>query len=152
MELARWTQFVCMYIQSYLPLCNLMDCSPPGPFIHGIFQSVLEQVAISFSRGSSIPKDQTCVFCISCIGRRVLHQLSHQEALDDPSFVGSSIIRSQLNTCLFLSISPDRDVDLSHVSVTELLHNLCDLVLVGPDVHSEHQCGFVFCSLHGERP
>ena len=31
-----------------------MDYSPPGPSVHGIFQAkILEQVAISFSRGSS---------------------------------------------------------------------------------------------------
>ena len=31
-------------------LCNPMDCSPPGPSVHGIFQArVLEWVAIAFS-------------------------------------------------------------------------------------------------------
>ena len=39
-----------------------MDCSPPGSSVHGIFQArVLEWVAISFSRGSSQPRDQTWV-------------------------------------------------------------------------------------------
>ena len=39
-----------------------MDCSPPGSSIHGIFQArVLEWVAISFSRGSSWPRDWTQV-------------------------------------------------------------------------------------------
>ena len=43
-----------------------MDCSPPGSSIHGIFQArVLEWVAISFSRGSSRPRDQTQVFRIA---------------------------------------------------------------------------------------
>jgi len=43
-------------------LCNPMDCSPPGSSIHGIFQArVLEWVVISFSRGSSWPRDQTQV-------------------------------------------------------------------------------------------
>ena len=37
-----------------------MDCSLPGSPIHGIFQArILEWVAISFSRGSSQPRDQT---------------------------------------------------------------------------------------------
>ena len=41
-----------------------MDCSLPGSSIHGIFQAkVLERVAISFSRGSSQPRDQTWVSC-----------------------------------------------------------------------------------------
>ena len=46
-------------------LCDLMDCSLPGS-IHGIFQArILEWVAISFSRGSSRPRDQTRVSCIA---------------------------------------------------------------------------------------
>ena len=41
--------------------------------VHGIFQArLLEWVATSSSRGSSWPRDQTCVFCISCTGRWVL--------------------------------------------------------------------------------
>ena len=44
---------------------NPMDCSLPGSSIHGIFQArVLEQVAISFSRGSSQPRVRAWVFCI----------------------------------------------------------------------------------------
>ena len=40
--------------QSCPTLCNPMDCSPPGSFVHGILQArVLERVAIPFSRGSS---------------------------------------------------------------------------------------------------
>ena len=37
--------------QSYLTLCNPMDCSLPGSSVHGIFQArILEWVAISFSK------------------------------------------------------------------------------------------------------
>ena len=43
-------------------LCDPMDCRLPGSSIHGIFQArVLEWVAISFSRGSSRPRDWTRV-------------------------------------------------------------------------------------------
>ena len=43
-------------------LCDPMDCSLPGSSVHGIFQArVLEGVAISFSRGSSQPRDRTRV-------------------------------------------------------------------------------------------
>ena len=39
--------------------CDPMDCSLPGSSVHGIFQArVLEWVAISFSRGSSQPRDR----------------------------------------------------------------------------------------------
>ena len=41
-----------------------MDCSPPGSSVHEIFQArILERVAISFSRGSSQPRDRTRVSC-----------------------------------------------------------------------------------------
>ena len=43
-----------------------MDCSPPGSSVQRIFQSrILEWVAISFSRGSSRPRDPTRVSCIA---------------------------------------------------------------------------------------
>ena len=46
--------------QSCLPLCDPRDCSPPGSSVHGILQArMLEWVAISSSRGSSPPRDQT---------------------------------------------------------------------------------------------
>ena len=51
--------------QSCPTLCKPMDCSPPGSSVHGIFQArVLEWVAISFSRGSSRPRDRTWVSCL----------------------------------------------------------------------------------------
>ena len=44
----------CLVAKSCLTLCNLMDCSPPSSFVHGISQArILEWVAIPFSRGSS---------------------------------------------------------------------------------------------------
>ena len=55
--------------QSCLTLYDSIDRSLPGLSIHGIFQArVLEWVAISFSRGSSRPRDQTWVSRI--VGRR----------------------------------------------------------------------------------
>ena len=52
--------------KSCLALCNSMDCSPPGSSIHGILQArILEWGVISFSRGSSWPRDQTQVSCMA---------------------------------------------------------------------------------------
>ena len=52
--------------QLYLTLCNPIDCSPPDSSVHGILQArILEWVAISFSRGSSQPGDQTRIYCIA---------------------------------------------------------------------------------------
>ena len=56
-----------------------MDCSPPGSSVHGILQArILEQVAISFHRGSSWPRDQTRV---SCIAGGFFTNLATREAL-----------------------------------------------------------------------
>ena len=55
--------------------------SLPGSFVHGIFQArVLEQVAVSYSRGSSSPRNQTCVSCASWIVRQILYHLATWEA------------------------------------------------------------------------
>ena len=44
--------------QSCPTLCDPIDCSLPGSSVHEIFQAiVLEWIAISFSRGSSQPRD-----------------------------------------------------------------------------------------------
>ena len=44
--------------QSYPTLYDLMDCSLPASSVHETFQArVLEWVAVSFSRGSSQPRD-----------------------------------------------------------------------------------------------
>ena len=55
-------------IQSCQTICDPMDCIPPGSSIHR--DSPSKWVVISHSRGSSWPKDQTCVCYVSCIGRR----------------------------------------------------------------------------------
>ena len=48
--------------QSCLTLCDSLDCSLPDSSVHGISQArILEWVPIPFSRGSSLPRDQTCV-------------------------------------------------------------------------------------------
>ena len=50
----------CSVAESSLTLCNPMDCSWSGSSVHGILQArILEWVAISFSRGSCQPRDQT---------------------------------------------------------------------------------------------
>ena len=55
--------------QSCPTLCDPMDCSWSVSSVHGIFQArVLEWIAISFSRGSSQPRNQTRVSHIA--GRR----------------------------------------------------------------------------------
>ena len=59
--------YMLLCVQSCLTLCESMGFNPPGSSVSGILQArILECVAISSSRGSSQPMDQTSV---SCIGR-----------------------------------------------------------------------------------
>ena len=59
----KWSHSTCWTLR------DLVGCSPPGSSVHGILQArILEWVAISFSRGSSQPRDRTQVSHIA--GRR----------------------------------------------------------------------------------
>ena len=70
----KWSEVA----QSCPTLFDPMDSSQPGSSIHGIFQAkILECVAISFSRGSSWPRDRIWV---SCIGGRHFNLWATREA------------------------------------------------------------------------
>ena len=67
-----------LVIQSCLILWNHMDCSPVVSSVHVSFQArILDWAAISFSRGSSQPRDQTYV---SCVSRWILYHCTAWEA------------------------------------------------------------------------
>ena len=91
-------------------LCDPVDCSPPGSSVHGISQArALEQVAISFSRGSSWLRNRTHMFCI---GRRVLYcwatreaQLSFWDAHFQQGFEAQSQ-SSVVTRCMFYAKMP----------------------------------------------
>ena len=68
----------CIHAQVCPSLCDPSDWSPPGSFVHGISQArVLEWVAISYSRGC---RDQTCISCVFCFGRRIVYRWATWEA------------------------------------------------------------------------
>ena len=59
-------------------LCDPLNRSPPGSSVHGNPQArILEWVAMPSSRGSSQPRDWTCVSYISCLGSWVLYHEHH---------------------------------------------------------------------------
>ena len=71
--------YCCLGTKLCLTLFDPVDCSPAGSSVHGIFWArILEWAAISFSRGSSWPRDQTQV---SCTGRQILYHWGTREAL-----------------------------------------------------------------------
>ena len=83
--------YACMHAKSLQlcpTLCDPMDCSLSGSSVHGIFQvRILEWVAISFSRRSSWPRDQTCNSYVSCIGRWVLYHRHHLGSTLPPKYI-----------------------------------------------------------------
>ena len=66
---------VCSVTWSCPTLWDPLDCSLPVSFVRDVCRQ--GWVAIPSSRGSPWPRDQTRVFCISCIAGRFL-PLSHQ--------------------------------------------------------------------------
>ena len=57
--------YACLHALSCPTLCDLMDGSPPGSSVRRIFQArILEWVAISYSKGSSRPRDGTHLSCL----------------------------------------------------------------------------------------
>ena len=65
----------CLVAQLCLTLCDTMDCGLLDSSVRGISQArILEWVATSFSRGSSWPRDWTCLLPY----RWILYCLSHQ--------------------------------------------------------------------------
>ena len=64
--LAKW-------LQSCSTLGHPLDCSLPGFSVHEILQArILEWVVTPSSRGSSQPRDWTCISSVSWFGRQVL--------------------------------------------------------------------------------
>ena len=60
----------CTHARSVTQSCPILwdpkNCSPPGSSVHGILQAkMLEWVAMPSSRGSSQPRNWTCVSCIA---------------------------------------------------------------------------------------
>ena len=56
----------CLAAKSCLTLCEPKNCSLPGSSVHGISPvRILEWVAISFFRGSSQPRDRSCINLMS---------------------------------------------------------------------------------------
>ena len=62
----KYNGMLCLVAQLCLTLWEPHGLSPPGSFVRGILPArILEWVAISFSKGSFWPKDQTWVYCIA---------------------------------------------------------------------------------------
>ena len=69
-----------MCAQSCLTPCDPVDCSPPGSSVHGILQARMEWIAMSYSRGSSHPRDRTRTSWVSFTGTWILYYWATWEA------------------------------------------------------------------------
>ena len=121
---------VCEVAQSCPTLCDPIDCSLPHSFVHGIFQArVLERVAISFSRGSSWPRDRIQV---SCIAGRHFNLWATREALFRTPFLKKEPCPSDLLLPLFNHhLFPEAILIISHATQDEVrnhwnLYNISD--------------------------
>ena len=103
--------------QSYLTLCDPMDCSPPGSAVHGILQArILEWVAISSSRGSSPPRDQTQVSYIA--GR--FFTIWATRGAPEPPILSDKLFQKHQDTVHAIQLEKMRDVDIEIISVVML--------------------------------
>ena len=70
---------VCVYLvaQSCPSLCVPMDCDQPGPSPWNFPGKNTGVGCISFSRGSSQPRDGTHISWVSCLSRQILYHQSH---------------------------------------------------------------------------
>ena len=105
--------FLCMHaksLQSCLTLFNPMDCNPPGSSVHGIFQTrILEWVAISYSGGSSRPRNQIGISGISWMPEILCHCATWEtHSICDLSSNFSEVSGAYLplstskNTCIYI--------------------------------------------------
>ena len=105
---------VCSVYLSCPTLSDLMDCSPPGFSVHGIFHArILEWVAVSFSRDPCQPRDRTCISGISSIGRQILYHCAPCfEPASNFKQVYGSTYHSMFSNFVLVFISPGLGISL----------------------------------------
>ena len=75
-------------LHACLTLCDPMDYSPPGFCVHRILHArILEWVAMSFSRGSSQPRDGDFIFCVSYITGRFFTHLYQSSGIISYNYI-----------------------------------------------------------------
>ena len=82
------TTFLFLKVCRVAQLClifNIWTAVLQASLAMGILQTrILEWVAMTSSKGSSRPRDQTCISYISCIGRQVLYLSRHCVVVQSP--------------------------------------------------------------------
>ena len=122
-------------------LCDPTNCSPPGTSVYGILQArMLEWVAMSFSRGSSQPSDQTWVSWIAggfftiwgsalfkelgCKKTSIVWSLYHRELTSQETVDGTHVLTWKVSHCLKPSPRKPESISINNNSKMLLLkHN-----------------------------
>ena len=79
----KWVMNACTLSHARLFATSWTIAYPPGSSLHGILQErILGWVAISFSRGSSWPRDQISVPRVPCMGKQILYHCATWAAPD----------------------------------------------------------------------
>ena len=82
-----------------------MDSSSPSSTVHGISQGrILEWVAFTSSRGSSQPRDRTCVSCVSYTAGGFFTAWATEEALSQSPNVTDTCLQWALSSMLRINI------------------------------------------------
>ena len=94
----RWVYV--LVAQSCPTLCNPTDYSLQGTSVHGILQArILKWVAIPFSRGSSQPRDWTCVSCMAGRFFTIWATREANKTINSPISQFSSVVQSCPTLC-----------------------------------------------------
>ena len=103
------TDIIVLVTQSHPALCHPTDCHPSGSSVRGILRvRMLEQVAISFSRGSSPPRTRAQI-CMAA-------DSSPTESLGKPEVSEQPSVPGGLSDLTALHRAWDRDMQPDHVS------------------------------------
>ena len=137
---------MCLHAQSCPALCNPLDCCLTDSSSHGILQArILELVAISFSKGSSRPRDQTY---ISCIQRQILHHCTTWEGQEwvwgeTQEDVNPGLYRAPSpRWCLITRISQEKELRVTYLDSNPshttrwLEHSATHLNFITLDLHT----------------
>ena len=144
--------------QSCPILCNPMDCSPLGASVHGISQTrMLEWIDMSFSRGSSRPRDRTWVSCISgrfftvWATREALLSLRYQLAFSPLQVSNHMLTLQRVLTCNTASPPDSTPLPclLTQLTQPDLVSYLFGVISV--PVEGRLGLGRVCCCMHSTR-
>ena len=99
-----WGHYVSiLHMRTYSVVSDsLQPYGPPDSSVHGISQArILEWVAISSSRGSSWPRNQTHISPISCNNKQILHHSLYPGSSVSPhKLIAQGLLFSDAKLCL----------------------------------------------------